>query len=330
VDVREIARDLGVRYLLEGSARRVAGRVRINAQLIDAIEGGHLWADRFDRSLDDIFAVQDEVTGRIVAALAGRVMARPERNHPANPDAYDLCMRGRALSGQTLQAQKEARLLLQRAIELDPKYAEAHRWLALDLWAEWRSGGEPGEATLRMAVGTAEKAVALDPNDAGNRWIFGYLLAIEHHWRESDAQLATALALDPNHADAWAILSDMSVLSGRPTEAIDQIERALRLNPHPVWWYWWLLGQAHYAARQYDAAVRTLRREETYRTESRRTLAAALARLGQIDEARHEATLFMIGNPKFTIGYWVGTQPFRDEAARQHFIEGYREAGLPE
>ena len=329
-DVHEIARELGVRYLVEGSARQDSGRVRINAQLIDAIEGRHLWAERFDRSLDDVFAVQEEVVSHVVEALVGRVMAQPERNRPATLAAYELCVRGRALIGQMLYAQKEGCVLLRRAIELDPGYAEAHRWLALALWAEWRDGDDSGAAGLHMALATAERAVALDPNDAGNRWMLGYLMAVERRWHESDAQFAAALKLDPNNADALVIQSDLSVLSGRPMEAIDRMERALRLNPRPLWWYWWLLGQAQYAARQYDRAAKTLRREETYRTESRRTLAATLARLGRLDEAHQEAKLFMIGNPRFTIHHWIGTQPFRDDAMLQHFIEGYRQAGLPE
>jgi tetratricopeptide (TPR) repeat protein len=229
-----------------------------------------------------------------------------------------------------MYAQKEGCVLLRRAIELDPGYAEAHRWLALGLWAEWRDGDDSGGAGLHTALATAERAVALDPNDAGNRWMLGYLLAVERRWHESDAQFAAALKLDPNNADALVIQSDLSVLSGRPTEAIDHMQRALRLNPRPMWWYWWLLGQAQYAARQYDRAAKTLRREETYRTESRRTLAATLARLGRLDEAQQEAKLFMIGNPHFTIHHWIDTQPFRDDAMLQHFIEGYRQAGLPE
>jgi TolB-like protein len=233
VDVRRIARELGVRYLLEGSARRAAGRVRINVQLIDAIGGDHLWAERFDRSLEDIFAMQDEVTGKIVEALIGRLTAPPARNRPANLEAYDLCVRGRVLIGRSPEAGRESRLLLQRAIALDPGYAEAHRWLALNLWAAWAHWGEPMEPSRQIAVATAEKAVTLDPNDAGCRWVLGLVLAYERRWPESDAEVAAALELDPNHADAWAVLSDISVWSGQPTAAIEQAQRALRLNPYP-------------------------------------------------------------------------------------------------
>src|SRR5262245_37459698 len=330
VDARRIASDLGVRYLLEGSARRAAGRVRINVQLIDAVGGDHLWAERFDRSLEDVFAVQDEVTAKIVEALVGRLTASPARNRPKSIEAYDLCVRARILSHKSPQAAREARLLLQQAIALDPGYAEAYRWLALNLLQGWLHWGEPTDPTRRLAVETAEKAVALDTNDAGNHFILGHVLGYERRWPESDARFETALELDPNHADGWTMLSDHTVLSGRPADAIEQLHKALRLNPHPGSRYYWLLGQALYAARQYEAAVETLLKDETYRTGSRRFLAASLAQLGRLDEARREAQFFMISNPHFTISHWVLTQPFRDVAMREHFVDGYRKAGLPE
>ena len=241
-----------------------------------------------------------------------------------------MCVRGRILTVESPQAAREARLLFQRAIALDPRYAEAYRWLAYNLLLGWLLWGEPTALNRRLALETAEKALALDPNDAGTHFTLGYLLAHEGCWPESDARFAAALELDPNHADTWAVLSDLTTLSGRPTDAIEQLHRALRLNPHPASWYYWSLGQAQYAARQYAAAVETLRREETYRTGSRRILAASLAQLGRMEEARQEAELFMVSNPHFTISYWAATQPFRDEATRGHFIEGYRMAGLPE
>ena len=141
---------------------------------------------------------------------------------------------------------------------------------------------------------------------------------------------AAAFELDPNCADALADLSDLSVLSGRPKEGIDLIRKALRLNPHPESWYYLVLGQAQYAARQYVAAIETLRQRETYRTNSRRFLAASLAQLGRLDEAHRETEMFLISNPHFTISHWVESMPFRDDAARDHFVEGFRKAGLPE
>ncbi len=330
VDLRTIAGDLGVRYLVEGSARRAAGRVRINAQLVDASSGEHLWAERFDRDLDDIFAVQDEVIGKIVEALQGQLRAPPPRNRPRNIEAYDLCVRARKLMDDSPQAAREAHLMLTRAVALDPDYAEAYRWLAMNHWMGWVHANGPTEASRKMALELAQKAVAIDPISAGCRWILAYLLAYERNFAEADREFATAMKLDPNEADTWAALSDITILAGRAEEGLAHIQKAFRLNPFPASWYYLALGQAHYAVGAYEAAVETLRREETYRTSSRRFLAASLAQLGRLDEARAEVELFLVGNPHFTIGHWAATEPFRDAATLAHFVDGYRKAGLPE
>jgi TolB-like protein len=330
VDVRQTARDLGVRYLVEGSARRAAGRVRISAQLIDAVGGDHLWADRFDRSPEDIFAVQDEVAGKIVEALIGRLTTPPARNRPANIEAYELCVQARGLSLQTAVAAREAILLLERAILLDPHYAEAHRWLGFNLWFGWAFWNEAREPNRARAMAEAQRAVALDANDAGNRWVLGIILGHERRSTESDTEFEATFKLDPNHADAWAMRSDLLTFCGQATEAIEHVRRALRLNPHPPGWYYWMLGQAQYALLDYVSAAQTLRRPETHRTTSRRTLAASLAQLGRLEDARQEAELFMMSNPHFTIRQWADSQPFGDEKTRQHFVDGYRKAGLPE
>ncbi|MGO6943781.1 winged helix-turn-helix domain-containing tetratricopeptide repeat protein [Rhizobium johnstonii] len=329
-DVREIAEELGVRYLLQGSARRVAGQVRINAQLVDAASGDHLWAERFDSSLEDIFAVQDEVTGKIVEALLGRLRAPPSLNRPKNLEAYDLCVRARRLMDDSPQAAREAHLMLTRAISLDPDYAEPYRWLAINHWmGEVHSSG-PTEPARKIALQLARKAVVIDPNDAGCRWILAYLLAYERSFAEADAEFAKAIELDANEADTFAALSDIVVLAGRVGEGLEHIAKAFRLNPFPASWYYLTLGQAQYAAGQYEAAVKTLRRDETYRTSSRRFLAASLAQLGRLDEARAEAELFLVANPHFSTRHWAATEPFRDARTLEHFVDGYRKAGLPE
>ncbi|MBY3173523.1 adenylate cyclase [Rhizobium leguminosarum] len=329
-DVRAIAEELGVRYLLQGSARRAAGQVRINAQLVDAASGDHLWAERFDRSLDHIFAVQDEVTAKIVEALLGRLRTPPPRNRPKNLDAYDLCVRARGLMDDTPQTAREAHLMLTRAISLDPDYAEPYRWLAINHWmGEVHSGG-PTEPTRKTALQLARKAVAIDPNDAGCRWVLAYLLAYERSFAEADAEFARAIELDPNDADTFAALSDIAVLAGRIGEGLEHIAKAFRLNPFPASWYYLTLGQAQYAAGQYEAAIETLRRDETYRTSSRRFLAASLAQLGRIDEAHAEVELFLVANPHFSTRHWAAAEPFRDARTLAHFIDGYRKAGLPE
>lgn len=331
IDVREIAEELGVRYLLEGSARRAAGRVRINAQLVDATSGEYLWAERFDRSLEDIFGVQDEVTGKIVEALLGRLcVPPPPRNRPKNMEAYDLCVRARKLMDDSPQTAREAHLMLTRAVSLDPGYAEAYRWLAINHWMGWVHSGGPTESSRSTALELARKAVAIDPNAAGCRWVLAYLLAYDRSFAEAEAEFTRAIELDPNEADAWAALSDITILAGRVEEGLEHIRKAFRLNPFPPSWYYLALGQAYYAAGEYEAAIEILRSDETYRTSSRRFLAASLAQLGRLDEARAEAELFLVGNPHFTIGHWAATEPFRDAATLEHFIGAFRKAGLPE
>jgi TolB-like protein/Tfp pilus assembly protein PilF len=334
VDLRRVAQELGVRYILEGSARRAAGRIRINAQLIDAREGGgHLWAERFDRDLADVFAVQDEVVARIVEALVGKLAVGklPDRKPPKNVEAYDLCVRGRFLYQRSMAEEgKEARRLFEQAIALDPDYAEAHAYLAMTHWFGWVNWFEPEDPHRRLALETAQRAVALDPYDPWAHMALAFVLEYEHQYEESVAQREAALRLDPNHADTFAIQTDLLVMEGKPLEAIESIARALRLNPHPPAWYYWLQGEAEYAARQYEKAIATLRRESTYGTPSRSILAAALAQLGRIEEARVEGRLFMADYPSFRIESFLDTQPFRNKADREHFADGYRKAALPE
>ncbi len=330
VNVKLVAQELGVRYVLEGSARRAMGRVRINAQLVDTLAGGHLWAERFDRTVEDVFELQDEVNAKIVEALVGRLTIPPQRNRPKNFEAYDLCVRARLLTEESPQTEREAHMLLQRALKLEPSYAEALGLLAYNRWLAWTHFGEPEDPNREMATTSAQKAVDLDPNDAGCRYVLGTILAYERRWQESEAAFAKALELDPNHADTWAAMSDISVLDGRIADGLAQIEKALRLNPRPACWYLCHLGQAQYAARDYEAAAATLRREDTYRTNSRKFLAATLAQLGHHDEALREAELFLIAHPHFTIAHWLNSQPLRDASVRDHFVDGFRKAGLPE
>jgi TolB-like protein/class 3 adenylate cyclase len=333
-DVRHVARELGVRYILEGSARRAASRIRINAQLIDARGGGgHLWAERFDRDLVDVFAVQDEVVTRIAEALVGRLAASklPDRKPPKSMEAYDLCVRGRFLWQRSMEEEgKEARRLFEQAIALDPDYAEAHAYLAWTHWMGWVNWFEPADPHRRLALEIARRAVALDPNDPIAHGVLAFVVRYEHEYEECAAEIEAALRLDPNQADIHAMRTDFLVMDGQQQLALDSIARALRLNPRPPAWYYWLKGEAEYASRQYESAVATLRLEATYGTPSRSILAAALAQLGRLEEGRTEGRLFMADYPDFRIESFLDSQPFRHRADREHFAEGYRKCALPE
>jgi TolB-like protein/Tfp pilus assembly protein PilF len=331
VDVRSVARDLRVRYVLEGSVRRAAARVRINAQLIDARDGTHIWADRFDRDLADVFLLQDEVVGRIVRALSGALPAAVTiaTRRAANLEAYDLFVRGRVLVTQSSETNRAAPALLEKAIELDPGFADAHAWLAMShhfAWAYWLNAPERHQS---LALAAAQRAVRLDPENSLAHAILGDVLIYDGKPDDGAAELSQALRINPNNADAWAFLGQLSAFEGKATDGIGHLRKALQLNPHPPGWYYWLLGLAQYAARHYDDAVETLRHEATHRLGSQRILAASLAQLGRMQEARTEAGQFLAANRGFSIQHWAATQPFRHEADRQHFIHGYVQAGLP-
>jgi TolB-like protein/class 3 adenylate cyclase len=331
IDIRQVAKDLGVRFVVEGSVRRAAARVRINVQLIEAEDGTHLWAERFDRDLADIFVLQDEVVGRVVSALAGLLpSARSARRQRAtNLEAYDLLLRGRVLVTQSIESNRAARLLIERSIELDPGFADAHAWLAMSHFFGWSHWGEAEEHHRMQALAAARQAVLLDPENADAHTILGYLLTFDGKSGEAAEELATALRINPNHADAWVFLGEMRAHEGRAVEGLDYLQKGLRLNPHPPGRYYWILGYVQYAAGRYEDAVETLRHESTHRTGSQRILAASLAQLGRMEEAKVEAAQFLSANPHFSVQHWARTQPFQNEEHRQHFVDGYLKAGLP-
>jgi adenylate cyclase len=332
-DVRQIARDLGVNYILEGSARRSDRRLRVNVQLINAAEGGtHVWAERFDREIADIFELQDEVTRRVVEAISGKIGASdiPARTRPSNLEAYDLCVRSRGKQDESKPANREARADLERAVALDPNYSEAHSSLALSLLLGWSFWGEPQIPDRANALMHARRAVEIDPNDAGARRILGSVQLYERNWDEAKWHFEAAVSLNPNMADAVMYMGELQFFLGKPQDALTACAEALRLNPRPPGWYYWTMGAAQFTAGYYEEAVSTLSREETYGTGSRIILIAALALAGLVLEAREEARLFLAGNPVWRIGDQVETWPFESRTIAQPFIDGWRLAGLPD
>ncbi len=332
-DVRQIAHDLGVKFILEGSARRAGQRLRINVQLIDAAGGGrHVWAERFDREMTTIFELQDEVTKRAVEAIVGRLGSgqRGDRSRPENLLAYDLCVRARNLWTQSKSANEEGIALLNQALALEPHYGEAHWRLGLSQLFCWLQYAAPPESFRAAALLSVQKAIKIDPNDAGARWAHGFVLAYEGRWEEARREMQISIAMNPNDTDAHSIMSDFLFLDGKPIAALESAAAALRLDPHPPGWNLWLLGQAQIASGQYDLAVATLTREETYRTLSRRILAVALALLGRVDEAKHEVNSYLATDPGWRFGPWMATRPFQRDEDVKFWENAYRLAGLPE
>lgn len=331
LDLRQIAIELGVRYIVEGSVRRSADHVRITAQLVDATANAQLWAERFDRKLTQVFELQDEVVAQIIQALSSVLpLAKvPPRRRAPNLEAYDLFIRGRLLSMQSAEDNATARPLLERACSLDPDFAEAHAWLAMNLLFGWMYCYQ--EDSRAKVLEMAPKAVALDPSNADARVILGYVLIFNGSGdlEGGREQYERALSLNPNHADAWIFLADLEMLEGRADAAVKTGQRAFQLNPHPPPYYQWLYSWMLYGAGRYQEVVDLCESNGDLAIGSQRNLAAALAQLGRTDEAQIIMRRFMDAVPQFTITSWVKTLPFRAAHDRQRFVEGYLKAGFP-
>jgi adenylate cyclase len=336
VRVDEVGRGLGVRYVLEGSVRKAGGRVRITAQLVDAATGHHLWAERFDRDLADIFEVQDEVTSRIVATLAGK-LAESERRRARsgqteNLEAYDCVLRGRELWERfTPEDNREARRLYEKAIELDPDYARAYASLAWTYLVEHSERwGHAEDQPLEQALKWARQGVAVNPASHSNHLALGQVCLSEGLHEEALDALETAIALNPNDADGYVFLAQALNRSGRSGEAITLIEKAQRLNPAAPHWYSWNLGIAYYLARRYDDAVTALRRGRPIGAMAYRWLAASYAQLGRELDAQAAAQEYLKRTPDFSIASHLEMLHFQHAPDREHYAEGLRKAGLPE
>ncbi|MER9331196.1 adenylate/guanylate cyclase domain-containing protein [Mesorhizobium sp. M0488] len=330
-DVRQIARDLGVKYILEGSARRSDKRLRVNVQLINGLEGGnHVWAERFDRDVADIFGVQDEVTRRIVEAISGKLGEKKMvvRSRPSNLEAYDLCVKSRGKCNISRADNSEACSDLERAVQLDPYYGEAHSNLAISLLFGWIVWGEPQEPGRAKALVHAQRAVEIDPGDSHARRILGCVQLYERNWDDAKLQFDAAIRLNPNNADAVAWIGELQIFLGEPQAALLSCGAALRLNPRPPGWYFRVMGMAQVYSGHYEEAVVSLSREETYGTGSREHLVPALALAGRLPEAQEEARLFLAGNPNWNLADLAANSPFKSMSTAQPFFDGWRLAGL--
>ena len=288
---------LGVQYVIEGSVRKAGNRVRITAQLIDVETGNHVWADRYDRTSEDIFDVQDEVTGAIVSSLPGQleksVSERSRRKRTESMTAYDCVLRGnqhfhRYSSNDLL----EARRLYQKAIELDPQFAQAHSRLAGVHNALAFRGREKDENS-DQAIEVVQRALALDSNDGFSRNALGWALLRRGSFDEAEEQLERAIALNPNDADTVAWAAHGLVLTGNAEKAYDLISKAIRLNPlHPDIYHSHLANAAFFTGR-YEQAIREYKRGISSGAGYHFALAAAYGQMGQLEEARAEAAKYV-------------------------------------
>jgi TolB-like protein/Tfp pilus assembly protein PilF len=335
LDMIRIGRELGVHYLVEGSVRRLGQRIRITAQLIDAASGHHLWAERFDRNQDDIFAVQDEVVRTIVATLTGRLQAatveRAKRKPPASLAAYECVLRADALPYDDLEAEAEAHHLYEKAIELDPGYARAYALLAALIQHQWLRSMSDTDEALDQAFNLAKKAVALDENNYTCQAILGLIHLVRQSFDLAEHHYQKARELNANSSMVLAAIGYLNAYLGRPAEALKSFDEAKLLDPffNPTW-YWPELAVAHFVAERYDEAIAAFERSASMPFWVRAYLASCNALLGRMERAREYAAQVMRLAPDFRLGRFARKEPFKNPADLQRLTEGLRKVGLPE
>ena len=339
-DVKQIGRDLGVRYVLEGSVRKAGNRVRVTSQLIDAVTGGHLWAERYDRDLTDLFEVQDDVTRRIVDAL--KVTLSPAENARLadsgthNIDAYDYFLRGREfLLGENKNREKfeQSLKLLTKALELDHNYSQAYAGLSwaymFDYFNRW---SDDPDNSLQLAKHNAEQAIQKDPNEPLARFAASLAAVFAKDLDRAKSEADIALSLNPNFALAYSTLGSICAYSGQPLAGITAIERAMRLDPAWSQQYLHFLGTAYLLAGKYETAAALLRQRVLLvpgTDFTRAVLASALGHLGEVDEARRIWRELQEINPRYSFSEHFSRQPFKSQEDVRRIAEGLAKAGLP-
>jgi TolB-like protein len=337
VDVKQVGAEQGVRCVLEGSTRKAGERIRITAQLIDAASGHHIWGERYDRKIDDIFALQDEITLKVVTELQVELlegeMARLRTSGTGNVEAWGLQVQALACTRSvTRESYAQARVLARRAAEIDPGYASPLATLAWTQVVDGRFGWSASRDTaIAEGQALASQALALDGENPEALNTLGLAALYQGRHDDALARLKTALALSPNHADLTFFLGVAHNWNGEPETARHLIEKAMRLNPFYPAMYLGAYGFALRLAGQYDAAV-TAFREYGKRQPGKGhvDLAIIYTEMGRADAARREAETLLHHQPDFTIGRWAETQLYRNPTRHAQDLAALRAAGLPE
>jgi adenylate cyclase len=337
IDVKRVARELGVRYVLEGSVRKGGNRVRITAQLIDAATGNHLWADRYDGELTDIFELQDEITKRVVAAIEPRLLEaeaiRSQSRTSENLDAWDLVMQANSLLWRLTKAEDETAIaMLNRAIERYPDYAPARSMLAFALLFRAITAGVSRNRDVKDAATLATRAAELDDNDPWAHLALGYADFLMRRTDHAIEEFQRALDINPNFAAAHGYLGSALAFNGQSDEAIPHSEQALRLSPHDTQNAIFNVGlaAAHYLAGHYAEAIACARKAVQQRSEwtpGHRMYCASLAQAGQLDEAHAALDRLKELQPDISIAWIEQNVPYQPGPMAK-FLEGMRKAGL--
>ena len=331
--VQEVADDLGVRYVVEGSIRRAGRRVRVTVQLIDPATGDHIWAERYDRDLEDIFDLQDEITQTIASTIPGRVeeveRVRPKR--PSDMAAYDHVIRAKILHHRgTREDNAEGCRLVDEAIKLDPEYAHAWAWkgcILAQAWACWFITEEEG--ALAEARDAINKAHALDANDSECHRLMASISLLERNFEKAEHHQNRGFALNPNYDLIVVQNGELYTWTGRAEEGSEWILRAMRLNPFHPERFWSHLGRAYFVARRYEDAIDAFKRIAEPDVGQMSFVAACHATLDRPEKAQDMADKILEGDPKFSSHDLVEALPYRDEPDRAHHRDALVRAGLP-
>jgi tetratricopeptide (TPR) repeat protein len=338
VHLKQVAGELGVRYVVEGSVRKDGDRVRITAQLNDVLTGSHIWAERYDRELASVFAVQDEITEAIVAAIEPQLYAaenfHAQRKPPDSLDAWDLVMR--ALSHYwriTRQDSVVAEALLEKAIAIDPKYGQALGMLATNYMFSAHMDWTDMAKVIDIAERSAHAAIQADSEDPWAHNALALVYLFTGRYDDSIAEFELAVRLNPNFAMAQAYYGLSLSYSGRWQEAAEAARRALRLSPRDPFSAVYL-GIASYAAflgRNYEEAMRLARESVRQRGDfvgAHRVLVAAAGMAGQLDVAHSALKELQRVQPNVSLAWIASNMPIRHDTDRNHYLEGFRRAGL--
>ncbi len=343
VDVKQVSREQGVRYVLEGSVRKAGNRVRVSAQLIDATTGHHLWAERYDRDLEDIFAVQDEITREVVVALdvrlSGGEQARVRSSGTKNLEAWECVRLGMdVLDSGTPESLIESERLCKRALDLDPNYAMA--WVTLG-WTHHHgvdvglahASEESREAALGSALDCGKRALELDPTCADAYSFLSLCYLSKGEYDQAIAMSERSVALAPNNANLLALTAIVQNKSGRPERSLELIKKAMRLCPVYPGWFLSALGMAYRLTGQTDSAIgafeAAIKRSADFLA-LHVGLASTLGELGQQEEAKKPVSEILRLSPDFSIKTYMEGLSYRDPAELARFEDGLRKAGLPE
>jgi TolB-like protein/tetratricopeptide (TPR) repeat protein len=334
VAVKQVARELNVRFVVEGSVRRMGDRIRISVQLVDAETGDDIWVEKFDRRTDEIFAVLDRVVQTLVSTLVGRVQVsvneRSRRKAPASLAAYECVLKCNALSWDDPAGAAEARLLVEKAIELDPRYAMAHALLAALSYRRWEDTSQNSDAALDKAYLLAMRAVELDDSESTCQALLGDICMQRRSFDVAVQYARRAVALNPNNQWNAADLGSILVYVGEPEEALVWFSRAREIDPYfEEPWYWRVAGLAHMSMQNYADALAMLSHARVRAYTYAALTAACHARLGDMSSARASVAECLSMKPDFSVARFMSNQPFKIPAHAEQLASSLRLAGLP-